>query len=106
MPTPEARDDQEDRYERDRRNDREDDRQPIKRCMGVMALEGKHHAAIWVVFWDLKWGTKGPNTSKYVQIHHKSLYIYIHIYGQNIVTKELYLFILILDSLQFTCYVA
>ena len=41
MSTPEARDDyQEDRYERDRRNDREDDRQPIKRCMGVTALEG------------------------------------------------------------------
>ena len=40
MPTPEARDDyQEDRYERDRRNDREDDRQPIKRCIGVAAME-------------------------------------------------------------------
>lgn len=72
MPTPEARDDQEDRYERDRRfHDREDDRQPIS------LLHGGHGAAIWVVFWDLKWGTKGPNTYKYIQIHHKSLYIYI-----------------------------
>ncbi len=61
MPTPEARDDyQEDRYERDRRNDREDDRQPIKRCIGVAAMEcnsnletgiwsaNEHQAAIWL----------------------------------------------------------
>lgn len=64
MPTPEARDDQEDRYERDRFHDREDDRQPIKRCMGVTALQSELSFEIL---------NEAPNTSKYIQIHHKSI---------------------------------